>query len=251
MDKFEVAVILPAVLVTPPDRSGSDAGKRRFPSQDQTKRRREVDVASMLGVPLGTIAPAVQDCVTALVEEVERLRDELEQARHIESFLAIEADHHPLLPMLNRRAFLRGLTRLVDTSERASLPGSLVYVHLAGIETLRAKHGLAASDGALNHAAQLIGSHLRQTDLVGYLDGGDFAVGLALAEAEAAEEKARKIAALLLQTPFDWNGGGVAWAIRLGIAHFRPGVTAEDLLIAGDAARRGILTEGTQVILPC
>lgn len=201
------------------------------------------DVASLLGMPLGAIPLPVQDKVAELVDEVEHLRAELNQAQHHVHWLEELSDHHPLLPVLHRRAFLRELSRVVEQSERAGLSGTLVLLHVGGVELLRSVHGLEAGDAALTHLANRLKAELRQTDLLGYLDSGDFALALTLAEDEPAEDKARKLAASLSSQPFEWQGQSFHFTLLAGQAHFRPGDTAQSLLLAADKSRRGNVSE--------
>lgn len=240
-DYLEAAAVVPAGNAVVPDRPGSGREERRQPPPQRKKAEEAagvVDVASVLGMPPEAVPPAIQAAVAALVEEVERLRAQLEQARHVEAFLAMEADRHPFLPVLNRRALLPALERLIDTAERMELPGTLAYLHIGGLERLRVVHGLAACDAALAQVAEVIRAELRQTDLVAYLDGGDFCVVLAVAGEAGAAAKAREIVVRLSEVVFRWQGRAFLFTVALGLAHFRPGVTGEGLLAAADAARR-------------
>ncbi len=239
IDMDATAIIAAGCIAT----SGRSGREGAWPRSTPRRRQRSagiVDVASILGLPPGAIPASVQDSIAALVDEVECLRDEADQSRHVETFLAMEADRHSFLPVLTRRALLRELGRLLDLSEREALPGSLIYLHLGGIERLRVVEGLAASDAVLVQVAEEIRSELRQTDLLGYLDGCDFAVALAVAEDGGAAEKAENIAAKLAGRSFDWQGRPIILSVGLGVAHFRSGVRAEQLLAAADAARRGL-----------
>src|SRR5579871_238848 len=178
----------PTAYIPPPVApAGSQSGfAGRQPQQHPPQNRREpaVDVAAVLGATEQALSPAMQECFLELVEHVERLREELERVRMHETYLVNAADKHPTLPALNRRAFMGALSRLLQTSERAELPGSLALLHVSGLESLREAHGLAAADAALSFVADEIMTELRQTDLLGYLDGSDFAVALAVAEAD-------------------------------------------------------------------
>ncbi len=230
--------VMPAGSVATPGGSGGDGGGRRpFPFR-RHKPSDVVEASSILDLPPGAIPGAAQASIAALVGEVERLREEAEQSRHVEAFLAAEADRHPLLPVLNRRAFLRELGRLLALSEREALPGTLVYLHLGEVERLRVEQGLAAGDAALVHLAAVLRSALRQTDLVGYLDGADFAVALAVCEDDVAGEKVAHIVRTLAGRQFLWLGRPVHFAIGLGMVHFRAEASAEQLLGEADAARR-------------
>jgi diguanylate cyclase (GGDEF)-like protein len=239
VDDFAAVPIAPVGGGIGQRRTGGDATRRR-PWAGVPTTRSVVDVASVLGMSVVELPPAVQEAITALIEEVEHLREEADQVRRHESFLIGEADRHPVLPVLNRRAFLRQLARLIDMSERAQMPGSLLYLHVGGIERLRVVHGLAASDAALVAIADTIRADLRQTDLVGYLDGGDFAVALAVTEGEGAEDKAHRIVVRLSKQAFVWHDARFLFTLGQGLVHFRPGSSAEQTLAEADARRRGV-----------
>src|ERR1035438_8601165 len=64
-------------------------------------------VASVLGIPEGEFTPSVRDAIMTLMHEVDRLRQEVEQTRLRLEDMARTADQDMLLPILNRRAFVR------------------------------------------------------------------------------------------------------------------------------------------------
>ncbi len=234
-----------ATAVTAMERSNSDSRqgehltRRRF-LPPAPARRTVNDVTTILGGSDGMFPLGVERSIAALVEEIERLRHEVDLARHYENFLGEEADRHPILPVLNRRALMRALGQLLVASEQAEVPGSLLYLHVGGIGRMRLLHGLAAGDAALTHVAQMMRSEFRQTDLIGYLDGSDFAVALALAEPAAAMEKARSLAGRLAERPFVWQDNRFLFTVGFGLAHFRPDRSAEETLGLADAVRRGV-----------
>jgi PleD family two-component response regulator len=213
-----------------PSGGQSGHGGRQTQSEDRPPPRQPiVDVATVMSMPENVMPPAIQDAFLNLVEEVERLREEVERVRLRENHLLHEADHHPLLPVLNRRAFMSGLTRLLEASERAELPGSLAVFHIDGIEFLRAREGLVAGDSMLKGVAEAIQSELRQTDLLTYLDSSDFALALAVATPDGAQAKIDSILAGL---------SALAPSVGLGMVHFEARMTAEQVLAAADRARR-------------
>jgi len=195
-----------------------------------------VDVAAVLGATEQALSPAMQACFLELVEQVERLREELERVRMHEAYLVNAADKHPSLPALNRRAFMGALTRLLQTSERAELPGSLAVLHVSGLEGLRERHGLGAAEAALAFVAGEIMAELRQTDLLGYLDCSDFALALAVAEPDGAKAKIDRIVATLSATPVLWGEHALSLRVSAGTVHFAAGMTAESLMAQADQA---------------
>lgn len=231
----------PAAYIPPPvPPAGGQSSHGRQPQQERRSLPQAsapvVDVAAVLGATEQALSPAMQHCFLELVEHVERLREELERVRMHETYLISAADRHPTLPALNRRAFMAALTRLLQTSERAELPGSLAVLHVAGIEAVREAHGLPTAAAALDFVAGEITAELRQTDLLGYLDSSDFAIALAVAEADGAKAKIDRIAATLSATPFLWQEAPITLGIGVGMVQFAAGMTAESLLAQADQA---------------
>jgi len=196
------------------------------------------DITTVLGMPDGALPPPVQARIVALMEEVERLRNELAQARRHEAMLRELADHHPILPVAHRRTFLRDLTRLLTQSERGGLPGTVIVLHLAGIEPLRETHGPEAAEAALNKAIEVLRAETDQGDAIAYLDGGDFVVALAMVGEPEAQVRAQRLADKLANMPFLWNGMRPAFPVSWSRIPFAAGEGAEALLRAADTARR-------------
>jgi GGDEF domain-containing protein len=231
----------PSAYIPPP--VGPAGGQGGFAGRQQHERKPPasgpspaVDVAAVLAATEQALSPAMQACFLELVQQLERLREELERVRMHESYLVNAADRHPSLPALNRRAFMGALTRLLQASERAELPGSLAVLHVSGIEAVREAHGLPAASAALAFVAEEIMAELRQTDLLGYLDSSDFALALAVAEPDGAKTKIDRIAATLAATPFLWQDQPIDLGIAVGMVHFGAGMTAESLLAQADQA---------------
>jgi len=203
------------------------------------------DVTTVLGVPDGSVPPPVQARINALMEEVERLRAELAQARRHEDMLRDLADHHPSLPIQHRRAFVRELTRLIAQAERSELPGVLVYLHVGGIESLREAQGSEAAEAALARAIEVLRLETQPADAVGYLEGGDFAVALAVIGQAEGQARAQRLAERLAKMGFLWNGVRPEFVVNWICVPFGLGnQEADSLLRAAEAGRRTQPTTG-------
>jgi PleD family two-component response regulator len=235
VDQIEPTSYIPPPAAPAGGQSGF-AGRHPQEENHTTPREPAVDVAAVLGATEQALSPAMQQCFLELVGHVEKLREELERVRMHETYLVNAADKHPSLPALNRRAFYSGLSRLLQTSERAELPGSLALLHVSGIEAIRETHGLAAAEAALIFVTGEIMTELRQTDLLGYLDSSDFGVALAVAEPEGARDKIDRIVATLSATPFLWQEQALGMRVASGIVHFEKGMTAESAMAQADQA---------------
>ncbi|MEE8145917.1 MAG: diguanylate cyclase, partial [Kiloniellales bacterium] len=88
--------------------------------------------------------------------EVQRLRDELERAKKRLNQLEALADRDALTPVLNRRAFVRELSRMMAFTVRYKTPSSVLYFDVNGMKQINDSLGHAAGDAALNHLAGVL-----------------------------------------------------------------------------------------------
>ncbi len=176
------------------------------------------DSASIMGVPEAELTPNVQRALLSLMGEVDQLRKETEALRAKIRDLESLADHDVFLPVLNRRAFLREVSKALALAERHDAPSALLYMDLNGFKKINDTHGHAAGDTALRQVAELIAAHVRETDAVGRLGGDEFGVVLTLTPAAAAERKAEELAETIASTPILHEGVelrlGAAWGVR-------------------------------------
>jgi len=164
------------------------------------------DSASIMGVPETELTPAVRSALMTLMGEVAELRRELDGMKSRLRDAELLADHDPLLPLLNRRAFVRELARVLSYSQRHKEPAGLVYVDLDGFKQLNDAHGHAAGDEALKHVAKVILSQVRESDFVGRLGGDEFGVIMMRADEEGAKHKALQIVQSIAGHPITVEG---------------------------------------------
>ena len=195
-----------------------------------------LDTASILGIPDTELTPKVQAAITALIAEVERLRSELDQTRRRYEELERDANLDPLVPVLNRRAFVREMGRLISFSGRYNMAASLVYFDLNAFKTLNDTYGHAAGDAALMHVGNLLMAHVRESDIVGRLGGDEFGIILASAPEEVAQKKAESLAELLAATPFAFEGHLLTLSAAFGAYEFKAGETAQLAMAHADQA---------------
>ncbi|MBO6782185.1 MAG: GGDEF domain-containing protein [Alphaproteobacteria bacterium] len=171
-----------------------------------------------------------------LMKEVQRMREELSQARNRINYLEKLADEDTLVPVANRRAFVREMSRMMAYAERYGAETSVLYFDIDGFKDINDGHGHAAGDAALQHVATLLAENIRESDLVGRLGGDEFGVILAQAGGDSAQEKAASLSALIEGTPFVWEGQQLPLAVSFGAHTFSGGEDAGEALQRADKA---------------
>jgi diguanylate cyclase (GGDEF)-like protein len=192
--------------------------------------------ASVLGIPEVEFTPRVRDAIMTLMGEVESLRRELQKTRERLEEAEHNADQDHLLPLLNRRAFVRELTRYIAFAERYGTPATLVYFDLNDFKQVNDTYGHAAGDAVLTHFAGTLLNQTRDSDVVGRLGGDEFGVLLAHARLDQGMKKAEVLADTLKAHPTMWKGTPIPTGFSHGAFELKPGDTADIAMARADEA---------------
>lgn len=212
-------------------RSGSASAA---PVDNEDDVREISDSVSVMGIPASEMTPKVRTAIMSLMQEVDRVRRDLEMAQRRLAEMEKLADQDTLAPIANRRAFVREMSRTVSFAERYNIPASLIFIDVNGLKTLNDTYGHAAGDAALMHVANMLLANVRESDVVGRLGGDEFGVILPNAEEAAAQAKAQKLAEIIKRAPFHWNGNALHVSIAHGVFSFLPGVNPGHILEQAD-----------------
>lgn len=164
-----------------------------------------------------------------LRDEVARLQARLEEAESL-------ADTDVLAPVLNRRAFIRELNRIIAFVGRYQSSAALLYFDLDGFKAVNDGYGHAAGDAALRTVAGRLLAHVRESDIVGRLGGDEFAVILVQADDASARAKAESLTRMLAADPVGFDGEEIAIRATCGVCMLEPELGAEQALSRADAA---------------
>ncbi len=198
--------------------------------------RQVQDVTSIMGVPEAELTPKVRAAFMQLFEEVAKLREDLDRSKARLSDLERLADEDSLMPISNRRALVRELTRIIAYSQRYQLPSSVLYFDLNGMKAINDRYGHAAGDATLKHVAQALVESVRESDVVGRLGGDEFGVILVQADQKTAALKAQELAHAIESKPLAWEGEQLRLTVAYGAHTFRSGEDATAALNAADRA---------------
>ncbi|HEX4197122.1 MAG TPA: GGDEF domain-containing protein [Caulobacteraceae bacterium] len=194
------------------------------------------DSAAFLGLGAGDLTGPVQAALTTLLGEIGELRQEVGRLKARLSEAEGLADEDVLTPLLNRRAFVRELRRVLAFTQRYGGPASLAYFDLDGFKAVNDRFGHAAGDVALQAVARRLADHVRESDIAGRLGGDEFGVILVHADHEAAMAKAAALAGIVEAEPVACGEWLMPVRISYGLGQIMPDSTAEQVLAEADAA---------------
>jgi diguanylate cyclase (GGDEF)-like protein len=195
-----------------------------------------IRAAKLLGVPGAHMTREVRAALNALMGEVDALRDEIDDTKAKLAEAESQADHDPLAPVYNRRAFMREAGRVVAMVKRHEVEASLIFFDLNGFKDVNDTHGHAAGDAVLRAIGESLLKHTRETDIVGRIGGDEFGVVLTHVSPEAAKVKAEALAAAIRTERHLHEGLQLSVSASYGMTRIDGKDSAERLLARADEA---------------
>jgi diguanylate cyclase (GGDEF)-like protein len=168
--------------------------------------------------------------------EIKRLRAELSFAQRRIAELETQVDEDPLLPLLNRRGFMRELERALAFARRYGAQASLVYLDLDHFKEVNDRHGHDMGDRVLGAVAEILLANVRQSDVVGRLGGDEFALLLWSAEPDVAEAKARGLCEAIAVSAPALTGMDMPLGASYGVAAIDGELNAREAVSRADKA---------------
>ena len=178
----------------------------------------------------------MQAALATLLSEIEDLRQEVGRLKARLNEAEGLADQDVLTPLLNRRALLRELRRVLAFVQRYGGAASLIYFDLDGLKAVNDRFGHAAGDMALQAVADRLASNVRESDIVGRVGGDEFAVILVHADQATALAKAEGLAGLVEAEPVSCGDWLVPIKVSYGVGEILAGATAEQVVAEADQA---------------
>lgn len=209
---------------------------RGVPTPAASQAPAQADSAAFLGLGEAELTAPVQAALATLLEEIDELRKEVRRLKGRLSEAEALADQDALTPLLNRRAFVRELGRVIAFIQRYGGPASLIYFDLDGLKAVNDRFGHAAGDQLLKTVAERLLANVRESDIVGRLGGDEFAVILVHADIATGAAKAAALAQAVEAEPVQWGEWLAPLKLSHGVRKIIPGLTAEQILAAADAA---------------
>ena len=191
-----------------------------------------------LGVDLDRLDLRARAAIEALCEEVLANREETSRLRQALAEAELLADHDPLCPLFNRRAFEREVRREIAVAARLNTPLSLIFVDLDRFKQVNDWFGHTEGDRILLAISGVLTQLTRETDIVGRLGGDEFGIVLSQATAADAQMKVDRIVHEVEQLTLPAHPEAKAFRIgaSCGVAQWEPGLSAEGLISLADRA---------------
>lgn len=193
-------------------------------------------VAGIFGVPESHLTPQVRTAFNVMIGEIDSLRLDVEELKLSLAEAEASADHDPLAPVYNRRAFVREASRIIAMVKRHEIEASLVYFDLNNFKAINDAHGHPAGDAVIRAIGEVLVRQTRETDIVGRIGGDEFAVVLTHIDPEAAAAKAETLVAALATERVLHEGVPHFVSAAYGVAHINLDDTAEGALARADEA---------------
>lgn len=164
------------------------------------------------------------------------LQAEITRLRHRVLELERAADTDPLVPVFNRRAFMREVSRAQTVMERYDMVSSLIFFDLNGFKAINDAHGHTVGDNLLKAVGDVLLNGVRQCDMVARLGGDEFGVLLFKSSPEIARAKASALSCRMREERIFSGNGYVNISASWGVAPCDPGVAADEILHRADQA---------------
>jgi diguanylate cyclase (GGDEF)-like protein len=169
-----------------------------------------------------------------LIEEIRKLRAQLEGCKSQIDELNHLAHWDPVVDLPNRRSFLSALDRLVARTLRHGGHSAMLFVDVDGLKAINDKFGHDIGDKALSTIARLLVSGVRKSDFVARLSGDEFGILLDEADELAAWQTALRLIEIVDESHLCMNGFTVPLSIAVGVAVIRPEDTPETVFTRAD-----------------
>jgi len=192
------------------------------------------DTFTIMGIPEAELTPKVREAILTLMQEVDNLRRSVDGMSKRLAAAEQLADKDPLLPIYNRRAFVRELTRVQASVERYSSDNCLVYIDLDNFKAINDTYGHSAGDHVLSEYSQRLVDSVRESDIVGRLGGDEFGLILSHTNQDAAAVLANRLPQELKDNPIFWNEIPLNISMSYGIVTIEPGIDVQDTMAIAD-----------------
>jgi diguanylate cyclase (GGDEF)-like protein len=160
----------------------------------------------------------------------QRIAEQQARIQHLESLTTTDE----LTGLLNRRGFMEGVHRALQSARRYDEEGVLSFIDLDGFKPINDTYGHGAGDMVLRRVAELLLSNVRKTDLVARLGGDEYAVLFVHAVKQVGRKRAEVLRQILNASNLVYGDVSIPIRASLGCADYSGWSAPEDLLRKAD-----------------
>ncbi len=125
------------------------------------------------------------------------------------------ADHDALTGLLNRRAFEERIRERLRSEDMVAKGLAILWLDIDHFKGINDQHGHLAGDMMLQTFATVAKQCCRENDLIGRLGGEEFALSVAVPDAETAQGVAERLRAAFAARTFNWNAEPVRATVSI------------------------------------
>lgn len=224
-------------------RQGSSEGADSYGRNVVAEERRQRSMAdfrdfiSMLDVPAEEMTPAVRDAFQKVFAELMQREEKVDELTGRVNWLNTLTDAHPFLPVINRRAFIGKLTRVLDVIRHSGGSNCLVYVDVTGVEQVRRQFGHLAEEAALNQISEHLMEPLTPADIIGNLGGYTFGIVIFGSGQAGADAYLSRVKQTIAANPFRHEGNSLSLSVEAGTTIIGASDSPQSVLDAADKHR--------------
>jgi diguanylate cyclase (GGDEF)-like protein len=147
-----------------------------------------------------------------------------------------ESEFDALTGAYTRRRILEVLDHEKIRCDRGAGPLCVAMLDIDRFKQVNDSFGHPAGDEVLRRSAAVAQKDLRAIDFMGRYGGEEFLLVLTQTDLDGAWECAERVRERTARTEFEVGSGEHRMTVSIGVAQYRPGETARDLLARADAA---------------
>jgi len=176
------------------------------------------------------------DKLVVPTESTQRYRDEVSVLKTRILELEQAADTDPLVPVYNRRAFMREIGRAQTLMARYDILCSIIFFDLNGFKVINDRFGHNIGDDLLIKVGTTLSASVRDCDMVARIGGDEFGVLLFKSDETIARAKAASLACRIASQYVDMLGDKISISAAWGVSACHPGDTVRQILHRADRA---------------
>ena len=192
------------------------------------------DIPGIFGIPESQATAEVKSALIKCALEIDHLQTENEQLRARNRELEIMADEDPLVPVLNRRAFVRELNRTIAYTARYHTSACLAFFDVDDFKQINDRFGHTSGDMVLRHISGILSANVRKSDIVGRLGGDEFGVVLMQTTTANAQAKTLQLLKLVATTPVPDLNPPLTLHLSAGVCAIRENDDVQTIMARAD-----------------